>query len=187
MAVRIYGNRKIKTLPGEATRPTSSRVREALFNIWQSRILGCQWLDLCAGSGAMGAEALCRGAAGVVGIEQSAAACKLVTENWQKVATPDQTFEVIRANVVQQVKRLSQQVRSGTRQPFDCIYFDPPYAEGLYSPVLAQISDSLSNQAEIAVEYSDKLWQPQLPTSLRVVKEKRYGSTQLLFVSRASS
>ena len=75
MAVRIYGNREIKTLPGEETRPTSARVREALFNIWQGRILGCRWLDLCAGSGAMGAEALCRGAAEVVGIEKSGAAC----------------------------------------------------------------------------------------------------------------
>ncbi|HEY9736425.1 MAG TPA: RsmD family RNA methyltransferase, partial [Trichocoleus sp.] len=67
MSLRIYGNRTIKTLPGEATRPTASRVREALFNIWQGRVDGCRWLDVCAGSGAMGAEALCRGAAEVVG------------------------------------------------------------------------------------------------------------------------
>ena len=74
MAIRIYGNRPIKTLPGQATRPTPAKVREALFNSWQGRVNGSRWLDLCAGSGAMGAEALCRGASLVVGIEQAGAA-----------------------------------------------------------------------------------------------------------------
>ncbi|MFM6278371.1 MAG: RsmD family RNA methyltransferase, partial [Dolichospermum sp.] len=78
MSLRIYGNRLIKTLPGENTRPTSARVREALFNIWQGRITGCRWLDLCAGSGAMGAEALCREASVVIGIEQPSLACGII-------------------------------------------------------------------------------------------------------------
>lgn len=186
MAVRIYGNRAIKTLPGEATRPTSSRVREALFNIWQGSISGCRWLDICAGSGAMGAEALCRGAAEVVGIEQSGAACRIVTENWQQVAKPEQPFEIIRGDAARQVKQLSQQVQAGTRLSFDRVYFDPPYAGNLYSPVLAQIANCLSERAEVAVEYSEKLWIPQRPAGLVIVKEKRYGSTQLLFLSRSS-
>ena len=61
MPLRIYGNRQLKTLPGQATRPTTGRVREALFNIWRGSIVGCDWLDLCAGNGVMGAEALCPG------------------------------------------------------------------------------------------------------------------------------
>ena len=187
MAVRIHGNREIKTLPGEATRPTSSRVREALFNIWQGRILSCQWLDLCAGSGAMGAEALCRGAASVVGVERSSAACKLIKENWQKVAKPEQQFEIIRASVVQQVDRLAKDVQAGVRPPFDCVYFDPPYKSGLYDPVLNRIADSLATQAEVAVEYSEKLWRPAPPASLKVIREKRYGSTQLLFLASVDS
>jgi 16S rRNA G966 N2-methylase RsmD len=84
MSLRV-GDRKLKTLAGEATRPTASRVREAVFNIWQSRVRGCRWLDLCAGSGAMGAEALLRGAEFVVGIEQAGAACQLIKQNWQQV------------------------------------------------------------------------------------------------------
>ena len=60
--MRIYGNRQLKTLPGQITRPTPARVREAVFNIWQGSVENCRWLDLCAGSGSMGAEALCRGA-----------------------------------------------------------------------------------------------------------------------------
>jgi len=186
MAVRIYGNREIKTLPGEATRPTSSRVREALFNIWQGSISGCRWLDICAGSGAMGAEALCRGAAEAAGIEQSAAACRVITENWQKVAGPEQPIEVIQGDAVRQIKQLSQQIQSGTRPPFGRIYFDPPYASNLYGLVLAEILGCLSEQSEVAVEYSEKKWKPDLPTSLEIVKEKRYGSTQLLFVRRSN-
>jgi 16S rRNA (guanine966-N2)-methyltransferase len=183
MAVRIYGNREIKTLPGEMTRPTSARVREALFNIWQGRILGCRWLDLCAGSGSMGAEALCRGASEVIGIEKSSAACRIVTQNWQKVAKPDQRFQVIEGDVVQQIQRL---VADGRSRLFDCIYFDPPYASALYHPTLSLLANLLSPRGEVAVEYSTAHWQAdQLPINLEIVKEKRYGSTYLIFLRLA--
>ena len=178
MAVRIYGNRAIKTLPGEATRPTSSKVREALFNIWQGRVRGARWLDLCAGSGAMGAEALCRGAKQVVGIEKSAAACRVVKANWQKVAKPEQTYEVIRADVIKGITTLSQS--------FDLVYFDPPYAGKLYEPLLSQLPDYLAEDGEAAVEYGGGYWQPhELPetetTTLEIVRQKRYGYTNLVF------
>ncbi|KPQ36120.1 MAG: 16S rRNA (guanine(966)-N(2))-methyltransferase RsmD [Phormidesmis priestleyi Ana] len=184
MAVRIYGNREIKTLPGEATRPTSARVREALFNIWQGRVLGCRWLDLCAGSGAMGAEALCRGATAVVGIEASGAACDVIGHNWQKVAKPAQLFQVVKGDVVQQLKRMTANTNMA---PFDLVYFDPPYAADLYSPVLTLIADCLGPQGEAAIEYSAAHWQPgHLPLNLEIVKEKRYGSTSLVFVRRVN-
>jgi 16S rRNA (guanine(966)-N(2))-methyltransferase RsmD len=105
--MRIHGNRQIKTLPGLATRPTPARVREALFNIWQGNIIDCRWLDLCAGSGAIGAEALCRGAAFVLGIEQSSRACGIIQQNWQRVAQPEQKFQVLRGDVVQRLKDIS--------------------------------------------------------------------------------
>ncbi len=190
MAVRIYGNREIKTLAGEATRPTSARVREALFNIWQGRILGCRWLDLCAGSGAMGAEALCRGATAVVGIEQSAAACQIVQQNWQKVAQTDQSFQVIRGDVIKHLQHIASDGsnQGGLEDGFDCVYFDPPYASGLYHPVLNQVAHCLSAQGEVAVEYSAAHWQPtQLPENLKITKEKRYGSTHLVFLQSNTS
>ncbi len=84
MSLRIYGNRQLKTLPGQATRPTSARVREAVFNIWQGAIADCRWLDLCAGNGSMGAEALCRGASYVVGIELASQACAINTAKLAK-------------------------------------------------------------------------------------------------------
>ena len=101
MSLRIYGNRQLKTLPGQETRPTLAVVRQAVFNIWQGRIADCRWLDLCAGSGAMGAEALCRGAAIVVGIERSPRACGVIQQNWQQVAQATQKFQVMRRDVRQ--------------------------------------------------------------------------------------
>jgi len=180
MAIRIHGNRAIKTLPGEATRPTSSKVREALFNIWQGRVLGARWLDLCAGSGAMGAEALSRGAAEVVGIEKAGAACRVVSQNWQKIAKPDQTYRVMKGDVVRHMKGLGE---------FDLVYFDPPYAGGLYPLVLGQLADCLTAQGEAAVEYGGEHWQPDqmaesVQAKLETVREKRYGSTQLVFFRR---
>ena len=180
MSIRIYGNREIKTLPGQATRPTPSRVREALFNIWQGQIAGCRWLDLCAGSGAMGAEALCRGAAMVVGIEQSNAACEVIRQNWQKVAKPEQPFQILQGDVVRQIKHLQG-------QKFDRIYFDPPYTSGLYGPVLKSLMDCglLADNAEMTLEYNPEHWQPRAPEGLEIIRQKRYGISHLVFLTGA--
>ncbi|WP_421657241.1 16S rRNA (guanine(966)-N(2))-methyltransferase RsmD [Leptothermofonsia sp. ETS-13] len=178
MSLRIYGNRALKTLPGQATRPTSSRVREALFNIWQGTIANCHWLDLCAGSGAMGAEALCRGARYVVGIEQSARACAVIRQNWQKVAKDGQAFQVIQGDVVRQIKTLAG-------QSFDRIYFDPPYASELYEPVIATIAQYhlLAAQGELAVEHAPNHSAIPTPVSFEICRQKVYGNTALTFYS----
>jgi 16S rRNA (guanine966-N2)-methyltransferase len=173
--MRIYGNRLIKTLPGRDTRPTTGRVREAVFNIWQGAIAGSRWLDLCAGNGSMGAEALCRGAALVVGIEQSSRACTIIKENWQRVAQPEQTFQVLRGDVVQRLKTLSG-------QQFDRIYFDPPYASDIYLPVMQAIAhyQLLHHNGELAVEHHPDL--PKLqPSTLEICREKVYGNSAVTF------
>src|SRR4028118_1569806 len=147
--MRIYGNRQLKTLPGQETRPTLARVREAVFNIWQGTIADCRWLDLCAGTGSMGAEALCRGASLVVGIEKWAKACAIIQQNWEQVAEPEQEFQVLQGNVVGRLKTLAG-------QSFGYIYFDPPYASDLYQPVLKAIAQYqlLDAEGEVAVEHS---------------------------------
>ena len=181
MSLRIYGNRQLKTLPGLDTRPTPARVREAVFNIWQGKIAGCRWLDLCAGTGAMGAEALCRGAAAVVGIEQSGAACAIIRQNWQRVATPDQTFQVVRGDVVGRLKTLAG-------QQFDLIYFDPPYASNLYEPVLEAIAAGLilAPSGELAAEHSRDRQPPETIPPLETCRQKVYGNTALTFYRLAS-
>jgi 16S rRNA (guanine(966)-N(2))-methyltransferase RsmD len=176
MSLRIYGNRLLKTLPGRQTRPTSARVREAIFNIWQGTITGCCWLDLCAGSGAMGAEALCRGANLVVGIEQSSRACTIIRENWQRVAQPEQKFQLLRGDVLQQLKKLSP-------HKFERIYFDPPYASGLYKPVLEAIAHDqlLAVLGEIAVEHDPQTWTPPIISPWEICRQKVYGNTGVTF------
>ncbi|MEA5503092.1 16S rRNA (guanine(966)-N(2))-methyltransferase RsmD [Halotia wernerae UHCC 0503] len=176
MTLRIYGNRQIKTLPGQETRPTSSRVREAVFNIWQGKIAGCRWLDVCAGTGSMGAEALCRGASLVIGIEQSSRACVTIQQNWQQVADAEQEWRVLRGNVTQQLKSLAG-------KQFDRIYFDPPYASGLYQPVLEAIAnyDLLDISGELAAEHNPQGWIPPVIATWEICRQKVYGNTALTF------
>ena len=193
MALRIYGNRSLKTLPGKHTRPTPARVREALFNIWQGSVVDCRWLDLCAGSGAMGAEALCRGAQTVIGIEQASRACGIIQQNWQQVVRPDQRTQLIKGHILKQLPQLKG-------QQFDHIYFDPPYASDLYAPVLEAIASLqlLAPDGELAVEHQTDIQPPQqvLATGehqekvpalvLTAYRCKTYGLTSITFYIRQS-
>ena len=171
MTIRIYGNRELKTLPGLETRPTPARVRQALFNVWQGSISGCRWLDLCSGSGAMGAEALCREAKMVIGIERSSAACDIIEQNWKKVASESQSFQLLRGDIITRLDDLRG-------QQFDLIYFDPPYAGGLYQPVLAAIDRSqlLAPLGELAVEHSPDTKISNLPLDLPTLQNCRQKS-----------
>jgi 16S rRNA (guanine(966)-N(2))-methyltransferase RsmD len=181
--MRIYGNRQLKTVPGQRTRPTAARVREAVFNIWRdpkasgaNRLEGSSWLDLCAGNGSMGAEALCRGAIRVVGIEQYGKACKVIESNWQQVVQPGQSYELIQGDVLLKIKKL-------TGQQFDWIYFDPPYDSYLYLPVLKAIAtlELVKPEGAIAVEHNPRLWQAKEIPGLEIYRTKSYGNTTLSF------
>jgi 16S rRNA (guanine966-N2)-methyltransferase len=182
MSIRIYGNREIKTLPGLETRPTPAKVRQAVFNIWQGTIDNCRWLDLCSGSGAMGAEALCRGAKLAIGIEKSSAASTIVAQNWCKVAQLEQSIRVLRRDVVKGLVELAG-------QQFDRIYFDPPYAGELYRPVLETIDrlELLAPNGELAVEHSPDPNISSLPqdlAALELCRYKEYGNTAIAFYQR---
>lgn len=178
MSIRIYGNRAIKTLPGLDCRPTSARVRQALFNVWQGQILDCRWLDLCTGSGAMAAEALCRGASVVLGIEESPIASKLIRENCQKLVTGNIHFRLINGRVQKFLPTL-------VGQQFDRIYCDPPYQSNLYQRILSAIEEHqlLAPYGEIALEHGrDRDLSQELTTqSLEVCRQKVYGSIALTF------
>jgi 16S rRNA (guanine966-N2)-methyltransferase len=182
MSLRIYGNRLLRTVPGLSTRPTPARVRQALFNIWQGKIEDCRWLDLCTGSGAMGAEALCRGARSVIGIEKSGQAHQVIQQNWQQVSRPEQSFQIVRGDVIKKLPSLAG-------QQFDRIYFDPPYRAGLYQPVLEAIVQHqlLTVEGELAAEHladqilPEQVTQPDTIGALAIVRQKVYGSTALTF------
>ncbi len=174
--MRIYGNRQLRTVPGQRTRPTAARVREALFNIWHDRITDCSWLDLCAGNGSMGAEALCRGAKKVVAIEQYGKACQVIEQNWQNVAQPEQYYQIIKGDVLVKIRNLAG-------EKFDWIYFDPPYDSYLYLPVLKAIVELelVTAEGAIAVEHNPRLWQAKEVPGLEVYRTKSYGNTNVSF------
>jgi 16S rRNA (guanine966-N2)-methyltransferase len=182
MSIRIHGNREIITLPGLATRPTPIKVRQALFNSWQGKILGCRFLDLCSGSGAMAAEAICRGAATVVAIEESPVASKLIRENCQKLVT-EGTFRLINGRVQKFVPSLAG-------QQFDLVYCDPPYQGNLYQRVIdgIQESDLLAAGGEVALEHGvDRDLASELVLdSLEVSRQKSYGTVALTFLQLKS-
>lgn len=175
MAIKISGA-NIKTLSGLATRPTPSKVRAAVFNIWQWRIKRSHWLDICSGSGAMSAEALVKGAKLVVAVEISKAACKLIEQNLDKVCEPDRSFEVHCGDAVEILPKLVGRYPN----QFDLIYFDPPYQSQLYDPVLEAIATLMSSDAVIAVEHARDRNLPQV-SNLKAIDRRTYGQTSVSF------
>lgn len=179
MGIRVQGNRPIQTLPGDETRPTSSKVRQAVGNIWRDRLEGSRWLDLCAGCGAVGAEALGWGATSVLGIEKAAAACAVIRQNWQLIAQPEQTTEVICGDVLKVLRKIKT-------ARFDCIYFDPPYASGLYKTVLTLISERglLAPTGQMIAEHGRDQRLPEVVGELYRGETRIYGQTAITFYGR---
>jgi 16S rRNA (guanine966-N2)-methyltransferase len=177
--VRLRGKQQILTVPGQSTRPTASRVREAVFNIWQFELAHCRWLDVCAGTGAMGAEALCRGADAVVGIEHDRRACGIIQQNWRKLAQAPQQFRVLQMDALRGLVSLQG-------HQFDRIYFDPPYASDLYIPVLEAIAshDLLAPQGVLAVEAGKYNPLPTQVGHLRLIDLRHYGKTKVAFYQK---
>lgn len=138
----LFKNRRLKTPKGAETRPTMGMLREALFNISQHSIVGAHFLDLFAGSGAMGIEALSRGAAQVTFVDSSRESIRCITENLQSVNLTD-SAQILQGDVFVKLQLLIRLKKS-----FDIIYIDPPYDnsnEGLqYCQKILQIIDETS-------------------------------------------
>jgi len=173
MTLRISGRRPLHTLPGQTTRPTSSRVRQAVFNILQAQVPGSRWLDLCAGCGSIGAEALLRECASVVGVERMPKAAEVVKHNWQQVIEPEQSMQVIVGDAAEVVVNLA-----AAGNLFDVIYCDPPYYSPIYAQVLPQIPPLLPAHGILIVEHHVR---HDLGTNpgLSLVKQRCYGQTAL--------
>ena len=106
------------------TRPTSDRLRETLFNILAPRIEGVRFLDLCAGSGAVGIEALSRGAAHITFVDRSRKMCALIEANLAALAIPENKFEIVCSETTEFLRRRAK--KEG--DPFRIIFYDPPYS-----------------------------------------------------------
>lgn len=164
----IGGNWKRRTLPFasiDGLRPTPDRVRETLFNWLMWDIQNAQVLDLCSGSGALGFEALSRGAAKVVMIEPNPIQAKILKDNIQLLKAENCQLHV--ATAQQTLKKLNSN--------FDVVFLDPPYSLDLWQE-LAELADPMiANHAYIYVEADRDLSQLTLPLTWQKIKETKAG------------
>ena len=168
---------KLKTLDGLSTRPTSDRVKEAIFNIIQFDIEGRRVLDLFAGSGQLAIEALSRGAAYGVLVDQNPEAVKVIKDNLKKVRF-DQKASVIQSDYLRYL--------STARERFDIIFLDPPYAEKMLENALHKISeiDILSEGGIIICERPRDKVLPAAVGGLICSRDYLYGKTAVNLYTR---
>jgi 16S rRNA (guanine966-N2)-methyltransferase len=173
----IYKGRRLKTLEGLSVRPTSDRLRETLFNILTPRIGEARFADICAGSGAIGIEALSRGARHVTFIESSLKVARIISENLRNCGIRED-YRVINRDALRALKNLASEDAR-----FDIIYFDPPYNSEIYTPVMWLIAkrDLLADDGVVIVEHRRQT--PLLPNydRLRPYRQVTQGESILTF------
>ena len=171
--------RRLKELTGMETRPTTDKVKESLFSIIQFDIEGRRVLDLFAGTGQLGIEALSRGAASAVFIDRRADAVRLVKDNLELCGLSD------RASV--RCGDAMSYLRSGEK--FDLIFLDPPYAAGLLGPALEEIArfDICREHGRIVAESALETALPALAPPYTLYREYRYGKIKLTVYHRGGN
>jgi 16S rRNA (guanine966-N2)-methyltransferase len=173
-----HRGRRLVAPAGLAVRPTGDRAREALFAILEHGeppLLGARFLDLFAGTGAIGLEAISRGAAMALLVEQDAAALRAAAANRDRLGE-ERTVAILRADA----SRLGR-----ATQPFDIVFLDPPYGGGLAEPTLAALLAGgwLARGARVICELAAN--EPLAPPDgLALEDERRYGRTRFAFLRR---
>jgi len=163
--------RRLFSPKGINLRPTSDKVREALFNILALRIPGASFLDLYAGSGAVGMEAISRGAKRVVFVEKNKTNLLLLKKNLS-LLHGDSEVEVFEGTVFNFLKR--------NKNRFDMIFVDPPYAEGGKEALQTlRCCDTVQKSGLVIIEHFHKTNLPDTVGDLSLLKQYRYGGTAL--------
>ena len=180
-----YRSRILKSLKGLTLRPTSDRLRETLFNVLGSGVSGSRFIDLFAGTGAIGIEALSRGAAEVVFIENHPPAANLIRRNLAALEIRS-GFTVLSADTLRGLELL--QSRQKREKPaYDYVFLDPPYAAAKeYERVLEFLgsADLLASSGIVIAEHSRKFNLPEKAGTLRRVRMLRQGDAVLSFYRR---
>ena len=177
-----YRGRVIKSPPDHKTRPTSDRLRETLFNILAPKITDeTRFLDLCAGTGAIGIEALSRGAAFAAFVDKSRRACALIEENLDLLKIPEEETEIV---------CLAAETFAARRHEngYDLVFYDPPY-ENNYGPVLhafaSRETNTLNEGGTLIVEHHSKNNLPDAVWEMRRWRVVKQGETQLSFYEKS--
>ena len=192
--MRIVGGRfrgrPLKGPSSDAIRPTSDRLRETLFNVIAPRVGGARFLDLCAGTGAVGIEALSRGASFVTFVDRVHKICGLVEENLDLLGVPEEMTEVVKSDAAEYLKRTREgghEWRAGT-EPWDVIYFDPPYSSDYLSVIKelgAHAAALLREGGVLVVEHHHKNPLPDESGRLRRWRVLKQGDSALSFYEAA--
>ncbi|HEV7473791.1 MAG TPA: 16S rRNA (guanine(966)-N(2))-methyltransferase RsmD [Pyrinomonadaceae bacterium] len=178
-----YRGRNLKSPPSLEVRPTSDRLRETLFNVIAPRIAGERFLDLCAGSGAVGIEALSRGASYVSFVDRSRKMCALIQANLDLCRIEENESEVIQAEAEDYLRR-GMVRQSSVDVSWDILFFDPPYADdylGVLKALGASTSTLLSKNALLIVEHHHKKELPELIGCLSRYRVLKQGESALSF------
>lgn len=180
--MRVVGGkakgRNLKSVPGESTRPILDRVKTALFDTIRPRIADSAWLDLFAGSGSVGIEALSQGAKHCVFVDLEDAAIKIIRDNLTTCKLTEQA-EVRRTDAFGYLKR--------SDRVFDFVYIAPPQYKSLWVEALHMFAERpqlVSADGEIIVQIDPKEYEPQQLTDFVEQSQRRYGNTLLLFFMR---
>jgi 16S rRNA (guanine966-N2)-methyltransferase len=168
--LRIIGgswrSRKVPFADVEGLRPTMDRVRETLFNWLGSYVPGSRCLDLFTGSGALGLEALSRGASNVVMVDNSRAVFHCINTNLATLKCTD--GQVVQANA-------NQWLEQNTHERFDIVFLDPPFNQNLLQPCIEQLTPLLNPGAHVYIEVEKHHPIIEVPASWTKLKEKKAG------------
>jgi 16S rRNA (guanine(966)-N(2))-methyltransferase RsmD len=173
-----YKGRRLKTPTWEDLRPTSDKLRETLFNILAPRIAGARVLDAYAGTGAVGIEALSRGAADVVFVERDRRAQGLIAANLALCGITD-GYAIIRASVAGALGELES-------NRFDVMFFDPPY-EAPPADLLAAAGETLASGGVLVLEHARRHMSPERLGGLTRTRQVASGDSTLSFYVQAAT
>jgi 16S rRNA (guanine966-N2)-methyltransferase len=178
----IYRGRKLSTVKGMDVRPTSDRLRETLFNILAPGIPESRFLDICAGSGAVGIEASSRGARQVTFIDKSRRACSIIEANLDALGVK-KAGAIINRDAAAATKQLAEEGKQ-----FDIIFFDPPYASHIYPTVMRLLGELpvLSAEAIVVVEHRAKTPPEARYGRLKIYRAVKQGESALAFYMACS-
>lgn len=189
----VAGGTNLKSVPGDATRPTTDRVKEALFSRLESWdiISSARVLDLFAGSGSLGLETASRGARQVLLVELAPKAVSVCQHNATKIndALKNNVVSVQRGKVDSVLASFFDEETSAPRKTFDLVFMDPPYSltDQELAVTLDKVAKVLAADATVIVERSSRSPEPVWPASLEKIAEKKYGETRLWFAEPVQS
>jgi len=176
-----HRGRRLKSPRGTAIRPTLSRIRQALFNILAPRVAGARFLDLYAGTGSIGLEALSRGSREVTLVETDRAAVRVLRENLERLDPEGGRGRLLVLSVHEALGRLHS-----AGQVFDLIFLDPPYARERESPGRedSRLADLLAPGGLVIWQHGKREQPPDAWSGLEKKRSRTYGETTLSFYAR---